>query len=104
VTPETVLSSRPPTEPMERPWPPVQSPLVNVMVVPELMARQSSWFEMLAPVMVMSVEDPTSNASVLVAAVDVEPVLPAELSTVMSVRVRDWELSIETTWTGEFWK
>jgi hypothetical protein len=39
----TVLSVRPPTEPMERPWPPEQVPPVKVMEVPELMARQSSW-------------------------------------------------------------
>jgi len=31
VTLETVLEVRPPTEPMERPWPPVQVPEVNVM-------------------------------------------------------------------------
>lgn len=27
----TVLSERPPTEPMERPWPPEQRPLLKVM-------------------------------------------------------------------------
>jgi len=43
VTLATSLSVRPPTLPMERPWPPVQVPDVKVMSVPELMARQSSW-------------------------------------------------------------
>jgi len=42
VTVLTVLSSRPPTLPMESPWPPEQVPPVNVIEVPELMARQSS--------------------------------------------------------------
>ena len=28
---ETVLSVRPPTDPMDRPWPPEQVPAVNVM-------------------------------------------------------------------------
>lgn len=58
VTVSTVLSSRPPTEPMERPWPPEQVPPVKVMLVPELMAKQSSWFFTLAPEMVMSEEEP----------------------------------------------
>lgn len=40
----TVLSSLPPTDPMERPWLPEQVPPVKVMSVPELMAMQSSWF------------------------------------------------------------
>ena len=31
VTVETMLSLRPPTEPIERPWPPEQVPPVNVM-------------------------------------------------------------------------
>lgn len=61
----TTLSDRPPTEPMERPWPPEQVPPVKVMEVPELMAKQSSWFLTTAPVMVTPVEDPTSKASVL---------------------------------------
>jgi hypothetical protein len=47
----TVLSERPPTEPMERPWPPLHCPPVKVMLVPELMARQSSWFLTMAPEM-----------------------------------------------------
>lgn len=61
VTPLTVLSSRPPTEPMLSPWPPEQVPPVKIMfyasivsicsdagenvaelTVPELTARQSS--------------------------------------------------------------
>lgn len=41
VTLFTVLSLRPPTEPMLRPCPPEQVPPVKVMSVPELMARQS---------------------------------------------------------------
>ncbi len=41
VTLSTVLSLRPPTEPMLRPCPPEQVPPVKVMSVPELMARQS---------------------------------------------------------------
>lgn len=97
VTPETVLSERPPTEPMLRPWPPVQTPPVKEIVVPEFMARQSSWLEMLAPVMEMPVEEPTSKASVFVAAVEVSPVVPAELSIVMSARVRDVEPSMDMT-------
>ena len=40
-TVSTVLSSRPPTEPIDRPCPPEQVPPVNVMPVPELTARQS---------------------------------------------------------------
>jgi hypothetical protein len=47
----TVLSLRPPTEPMDRPWPPLHEPPVKVMLVPELMARQSSWFLTTAPEM-----------------------------------------------------
>jgi hypothetical protein len=43
VTVLTVLSERPPTEPIERPCPPEQVPPVKVMEVPEFMARQSSW-------------------------------------------------------------
>lgn len=65
VTVVTSLSVRPPTDPMERPWPPEQVPPVNLMLVPELMARQSSWFLMFAPEIVMSVDEPTSKASVL---------------------------------------
>lgn len=68
LTPWTVLSSRPPMEPIERPWPPEQVPPVNSMfytcqlqaheefvvralTLPELMAMQSSWFLTLAPLM-----------------------------------------------------
>jgi hypothetical protein len=47
--------------------------------------------------MVIEVLDPTSNPSVFAAN---EPELPAELSIVISVRVRPVELSIEKTWTG----
>jgi hypothetical protein len=65
VTVLTTLSERPPTEPMERPWPPEQVPPVKVMDVPELIARQSSWFFTTAPLMVTPVEEPTSKASVL---------------------------------------
>lgn len=39
----TVLSDRPPTLPIDRPWPPEQSPPVKVISVPELTATQSSW-------------------------------------------------------------
>jgi hypothetical protein len=59
VIPDTVLSVRPPTLPMERPWPPEQDPPVKVipymllarysrgrwpteLTVPELIAKQSS--------------------------------------------------------------
>src|SRR5688572_19346216 len=56
----TTLLERPPTEPMERPWPPLQLPPVKVMLVPELMARQSSWFLTTAPEMYTPVEEPTS--------------------------------------------
>lgn len=62
---ETVLSDRPPTDPMERPWPPEQLPPVKVMEVPELIARQSSWLTIVAPEIVTPVEEPTSKASVL---------------------------------------
>lgn len=44
VTVLTVLSSRPPTEPIDRPWPPEHVPPVNSILVPELIATQSSWF------------------------------------------------------------
>lgn len=47
VTVDTSLSVRPPTLPIERPWPPEQVPDVKVMSVPELMARQSSWLVLL---------------------------------------------------------
>lgn len=43
VTVFTVLSVRPPTEPMLRPCPPLHVPPVKIMLVPELIARQSSW-------------------------------------------------------------
>lgn len=42
-TPSTVLSLRPPTEPIESPWPPEQYPFLKMILVPELMATQSSW-------------------------------------------------------------
>lgn len=71
--------------PIERPWPPEQVPPVKVMEVPELMARQSSWFWMLAPVMVTPVEDPTSKASVLWPRA---PESPAVLSILMLVTAR----------------
>ena len=61
--PSTVLSERPPTDPMERPCPPLQVPPVKWMLVPEFMARQSSWFLTLALEMVMPEEEPTSKAS-----------------------------------------
>ncbi len=83
VTVLTVLSDRPPTEPMERPCPPEQVPPVKMILVPELMARQSSWFWMLALVMVTPVEDPTSKASVLC-----PWEVPAELSITISVTAR----------------
>ena len=64
-TPLTTLLDRPPTEPIDRPWPPEQLPPVKVMFVPELTARQSSWFCTTAPEIYTPSEEPTSNASVL---------------------------------------
>jgi hypothetical protein len=61
----TTLLERPPTEPIERPWPPEQSPLVKVMLVPELMAMQSSWFLTMAPEMKMFSAFPMLKPSVL---------------------------------------
>lgn len=43
VTVSTVLSLRPPTEPIDIPCPPEQYPFLKTMFVPELTARQSSW-------------------------------------------------------------
>lgn len=65
--------------------------------MPELIARQSSWFWTFAPEIVIEVLDPTSKPSVFAAK---EPASPAELSIVISLRVRPVELSIEKTWTG----
>jgi hypothetical protein len=42
VTVFTVLSERPPTLPIERPWPPEHVPPVKEMLVPLFIARQSS--------------------------------------------------------------
>jgi hypothetical protein len=61
LTVETVLSSLPPTEPIDKPCPPVQLPPVKTMFVPELIARQSSWLCMTALEMVTPVDVPTSN-------------------------------------------
>lgn len=98
MTPLTVLSERPPTEPMLRPWPPEQVPPMKWMLVPELMARQSSWFLTLALEMVIPLELPTSNASVLWP----PPESPAELSMVMWSRVRSVALLMLKPWTGVF--
>lgn len=97
VTVSTVLSVRPPTEPMERPWPPEHVPLVKVMLVPELMARQSSWFLTTAPEIVISSDDPTSKASVLCPRSSVSPAL---LSIVTSEIARPVALLMEKHWTG----
>lgn len=96
VTPSTVLSERPPTEPILRPWPPSQTPPVKAMVVPELTARQSSWFRILALEIVTPVEEPTSKASVL---------WPSEtpflLFIVMLSTVRVVAPLMDISWTGE---
>lgn len=38
-TVSTVLSERPPTEPMDRPWPPEQVPPVKMMFYNEMISR-----------------------------------------------------------------
>jgi hypothetical protein len=98
-TPSTSLSERPPTEPMLSPWPPEHVPSRKRMERPELMARQSSWFVMLAWEMVMSEELPTSKASVLWPPVGPSP---AELSIVMFERVRECAVLMLKPWTGMF--
>jgi hypothetical protein len=67
-------------------------PPVNLIVVPELIAKQSSWFFTTAPEIVISEEEPISKPSVLWPR---EPVSPAESSMVMSVKVRPLEESME---------
>ena len=70
---------------------------MNLIVVPELIAKQSSWFFTLAPLIVIEVEEPTSKASVLWPRSSVSP---AELSMVISVSVRPVAELIEKAWTG----
>jgi hypothetical protein len=74
-------------------------PSMKRMFVPELIARQSSWFVMLAWEMVMSDELPTSNASVLWPPVGPSP---EELSMVMWERVRECAVLMLKPWTGMF--
>lgn len=87
----------PPTEPIERPCPPEQLPPVKMMLVPELIAKQSSWFMTVAPEMVMESEEPTSKASVLCPK---SPSSPAELSIVTSEIARPVAELTEKHWTG----
>ena len=94
----TVLSDRPPTEPIEMPWPPEHVPPVKWMSVPEFTARQSSWFLTLALVMKTPVEEPTSKVSVLCPPC----VSPALLSIVILSSVRLLALLMEKAWTGVF--
>lgn len=69
----------------------------NRLTVPELTAKQSSWFFTLAPEIIIFVLEPTSKASVLCPNA---PVSPAELSMVTSVIVRPSAPLIEKVWTG----
>ncbi len=86
---------------MERPWPPEHEPPVKVMEVPELMAKQSSWFLMTAPVMVTPVDEPISKASVLWPP---SVTSPAVLSKVISVTARVSAPLMDMSWTGAFLK
>ena len=118
VTPETVLSSRPPTEPMERPCPPEQvepdmvmlwsngvsistlpSKVSELLTVPELTATQSSWFITVAPVITTLLLEPISKPSVLCPSA---PASPAELSIVIPVIVKPSAPLILTACTGVF--
>lgn len=93
----TVLSSRPPTEPIDRPWPPVHCIFVTTMLVPELIAIQSSWLYTVAPVIVNWSTEPMSNASVFL-----PREVPALLLRVTPLTVRPVESPIDHAWTGEF--
>jgi hypothetical protein len=68
VTSVTTLLLLPPTDPMERPWPPMQVIPVTVTFTPEVTATQSSWLETQVFDNMMLLLDEKSNPSELCAA------------------------------------
>jgi hypothetical protein len=68
VTPATTLLLFPPTEPIERPCPPIHVMPLTVMLLPDVTATQSSWLETHESLRIVFVQELKSKPSELCAA------------------------------------